>query len=151
MKTTETVLNIVRDPIIELGYELVDVEFKKEHEGFVLTIYIDGPYGVTINDCETVSRAIDPLLDEHDPIAQSYYLSVSSPGLDRPLKAEGDYRRNIGKPVVVKLYAKVDKKKEFIGELMRFEEEGIEIKEKGGTLRYFCFTDIAQVKPHIEF
>ena len=151
MKTTELVTAIVQAPIAALGYELIDVEFKKELEGWVLILFIDHPNGITLDDCETVSRAVDPLLDEHDPIAQSYYLSVSSPGLDRPLKTVRDYQRSLGKPVLVKLYAKVDKKKEFIGVLESFDSNGVTITEKKGGLRTFLTQDIAQVKPHIEF
>ncbi len=105
MKTVEVVQALVQGTVSELGCELIDVEFQKEQTDWVLTIYIDSPGGVLIDDCERVSRAVEPILDEADPIAQSYFLSVSSPGLDRPLKKDRDFERNMGKDIVVKLYA----------------------------------------------
>ncbi|MDL2259020.1 ribosome maturation factor RimP [Eubacteriales bacterium OttesenSCG-928-K08] len=147
----DIVTTLVKKPIEDMGYELIDLEFKKEQSDWVLTIFIDKEGGVTLNDCEAVSRVVDPILDEHDPIEQSYYLSVSSPGLDRPLKTERDFQRNINKPVVVKLYAQVEKKKEFTGELKEFSEQEITIACNDGSLRTFLKKDVAQVKPHIEF
>jgi ribosome maturation factor RimP len=97
----------------ELGYELVDVEFKKENIGWVLTVFIDKQGGVTVDDCETFSRQLDSLLDEKDPIPQAYFLSVSSPGLDRPLKKNSDFARNLGKKIVARCFAPVEGKKEF--------------------------------------
>lgn len=89
MKTTEIVDSLVRGKIAEMGYELDEVEYVKEYGNMVLTLYIDSENGVTIDDCEKVSRAIDPILDENDPIEEAYYLSVSSIGIDRPLKRTG--------------------------------------------------------------
>ena len=88
MKTTEIVDSLVRGKIAEMGYELDEVEYVKEYGNMVLTLYIDSENGVTIDDCEKVSRAIDPILDENDPIEEAYYLSVSSIGIDRPLKKD---------------------------------------------------------------
>ena len=103
MKTTELVQKIVAEPILELGYELVDIEFQKEQSRWVLTLFIDKEGGISLDDCERVSRAVEPLLDDKDPIAQSYFLCVSSPGLDRPLKNESDFKRALGKDVEIKL------------------------------------------------
>ncbi len=94
MKTTETVAALARPAVEELGFTLYDVEFVKEYGNWVLTLYIDRPEGVSIDDCERVSRRVDPILDEADPIGQPYYLSVSSLGLDRPLKKDADFTRN---------------------------------------------------------
>ena len=86
MKTTDVVDSLVRERIKELGFELDEVEYIKEYGSMVLTLYIDSPNGVTLDDCERVSRAVEPVLDENDPIEEAYYLSVSSLGLDRPIK-----------------------------------------------------------------
>ena len=78
MKTTEICENLCRAKIESMGFELCDVEYQKEYGDWVLTFYIDKPEGVTIDECEAVSRAIEPILDEQDPIEQEYVLSVSS-------------------------------------------------------------------------
>lgn len=107
MKTTQTVDDLLRPVVTGMGYELDEVEFQKEQGNWVLTLYIEHQDGrsATIDDCEAVSRAVDPILDEADPIEQAYYLSVSSIGIDRPLKKDRDYQRSLGSPITVKLYA----------------------------------------------
>ena len=105
MKTTELCESLCRPAVEALGFTLCEVEFQKEYGDWVLTFFIDKEGGVTIDDCETVSRALEPVLDEADPIEQAYYLSVSSLGIDRPLKKDADYERNLGKELEVKLYA----------------------------------------------
>jgi len=122
LKTTQRVEELVKGVVETLGFELCDVEFQKEYGSWVLTLYIDRPEGVNIDDCERVSKAVDPILDEADPIEQAYVLSVSSLGLDRPLKKDADFARNLGKRVEIKLYSPLDGKKEFVGELVRFDE-----------------------------
>ena len=84
MKTTEICESLCKEKIESMGFELCDVEYQKEYGDWVLTFYIDKPGGVTIDECETVSRAIEPILDEKDPIESEYVLSVSSLGIDRP-------------------------------------------------------------------
>jgi ribosome maturation factor RimP len=111
-----------------------DFEFAKEYGDWVLTLYIDKEGGVSLNDCERVSRAVDPLLDEADPIEQAYMLSVSSLGLDRPLKKDADFARNIGKRIEIKLFAPKDGKKEFKGELTSYDEAGIVVRTEDGEL-----------------
>ena len=89
-------------PIVEQnGFELVDVEYVKEAGTWYLRGYIDKEGGITVNDCETVSRAFSDRLDENDFIEDSYIMEISSPGLDRPLKKEKDFKRNMGKPVEI--------------------------------------------------
>lgn len=134
MNTAQKVELLLKQPVAELGYELCDVEFIKEYGDWVLTLYIDKEGGVNIDDCERVSRAIDPLLDEADPIEQAYMLSVSSLGLDRPLKKDADFSRNLGKRVEVKLFAPKNGKKEFTGELVAFDENTVTIKLESGEL-----------------
>lgn len=134
MNTAQKVEQLLKAPVEALGFTLCDVEFVKEHGDWVLTLYIDKPDGVTIDDCERVSRAVDPLLDEADPIEQTYFLSVSSLGLDRPLKKDADYERNLGKRVEIKLFAPKDGKKDYVGELIRFDESNVVIRLDKGEL-----------------
>lgn len=127
LKTTDVVDSLVRERIKELGFELDEVEYIKEYGSMVLTLYIDSPNGVTLDDCERVSRAVEPVLDENDPIEEAYYLSVSSIGLDRPIKKDKDFQRNIGNKLQVKLYTPVNKKKELTGTLKGFDDESFTI------------------------
>ena len=117
-------------PIIEnMGFEVVEVEYAKKNDGMNLCFYIDSENGVNIDDCEGVHKAIDEPLDELNPTGDvSYILSVSSCGLDRPLKTDKDLKRNIGKKIEVKLYAPLNKQKLFVGELLNFDEKTIKIK-----------------------
>ena len=119
------------NPIIEnLGYEVVEVEFAKKIDGMNLCFYIDSPNGITIDDCEKVHKLIDAPLDELNPTGDMpYILSVSSCGLDRPIKTDKDLKRNLNKVVDVKLYAPLNKKKAFTGILKDFNEENIVITE----------------------
>ena len=86
LKLTDRIFELTESKVRELGYELYDVEYQKEYDNWVLTLYIDSKDGISLDDCEIVSNAVDPILDEADPIEQAYYLSVSSVGIDRPLK-----------------------------------------------------------------
>ena len=110
----------------EHSYEIVDVEYEKEGPDWYLRIYADKEGGFSINDCVTLSRAIEAVLEEKDPIEDAYILEVSSPGLDRPLKKDKDYFRSFGKLVEIKLY-KVDKEKgldkEFTAVLTAYDAE----------------------------
>ena len=115
-------------PIVELnGFELVDVEYVKEAGNWYLRGYIDKPGGITVNDCETVSRAFSDRLDEDDFIEDSYIMEISSPGLDRPLKKEKDFARSMGKLVEVRTYRPIDKQKEFTGILKEFNKDSFTI------------------------
>lgn len=151
MKATQAVEAIVKKPIEDMGYELYEVEFLKEQGNWVLTVYIDKQGGVDLNDCENVSRMIDPLLDEADPIEQAYYLSVSSVGIDRPIKKDKDFERNIGNIIAVKLYAPLNKKKEYKGTLQSYDADSFTITADGGEEIRFLRKDAASIKPYIEF
>lgn len=107
------------------GFELVDVEYVKEGSNYYLRAYIDKEGGITIDDCEAVSRELSDLLDAEDFIPEAYFMEVSSPGLGRQLKKEKDFVRSIGKDVEVKLYKPIEKKKELEGELLSFDTENI--------------------------
>ena len=118
------------EPIIEdLGYDLVDLEFVKENREYYLRFYIGKAGGISIDDCQKVSEIISDKLDEIDPIENSYYLEVSSPGLDRPLKTDKDLKRNIGMKVEINLYANFQGKKNYIGELNTYSDKYITILE----------------------
>ncbi len=127
----------LKGAIEEMGFELVDVEYVKEGGGMSLIFTIDSDNGVTVDDCEIVSKKIDPLLDEINPTDdQSYTLVVSSPGLDRPLKTDRDLKRNLGKEVELTLFAKQNGKKKFEGILDNFDEKNVVIKIGEETLSF---------------
>lgn len=132
------------------GFELVDVEYVKEAGNWYLRGYIDKPGGITVNDCETVSRAFSDRLDEDDFIEDSYIMEISSPGLDRPLKKEKDFARSIGKLVEIRTYRPIEKQKEFCGELTAYDNNSVTIDEEG-TPRTFDKKDIALVRLAIDF
>lgn len=132
------------------GFELVDVEYVKEGSNWYLRAYIDKPGGITIDDCEMVSRALSDLLDKEDFISEAYILEVSSPGLLRPLKKEKDFKRNLEKEVEIRTFKMVDKKKEFVGKLTGFDKDTVTILEDGEE-RVFHRTEIALIRPYIEF
>ena len=144
---TETLL----EPIItRLGFELVDVEYVKEGGQWYLRAYIDKPGGITVDDCEAVSREFSDILDEKDYIEDSYIMEISSPGLDRPLKKEKDFARSIGKLVEIRTYRPIEKQKEFCGELTAYDNNSVTIDEEG-TPRTFDKKDIALVRLAIDF
>lgn len=151
MKTTDIIDSLVREKIAQLGFELDEVEYAKEYGSMVLTLYIESPNGVTLDDCEKVSRAVEPILDENDPIEEAYYLSVSSIGIDRPLKKDKDFLRNMGNKLQIKLYAPINKKKELIGVLKAYNEDEFTIEvEKMGQFT-IKRKDAALIRPWIDF
>lgn len=109
----------------EHGFELVDVEYVREGTNWYLRAYIDKEGGISVDDCELISRQAEPILDEQDIVSGAYILEVSSPGLTRPLKKDRDYERNLGKPVEVRTFRPVDGDKEFIGDLLRYDKDTI--------------------------
>ena len=150
-KIADAAEQVVR-PIVEAnGMELVEVEFKKLYGTPTLTVYIDKPGGVSLDDCELIHRAIDGPMDELDPTEGApYNLNVSSPGLDRPLKTFNDYKRKLGEKVEVSLYAPVEGKKKYIAVLDEATEEEITLKEGEKTIK-IQLKQIAAAKPYIEF
>lgn len=130
MSVVSTVTEMVTPIVKSLGLELWDVEFKKEGSEYFLRIYIDREGGVGINDCEAVSRAIDPLLDEADPIEQSYNLEVSSAGLVRELRKTGHIKKFIGYTAEVSLYKpvpEISKSKRFSAVIKDADDETLSI------------------------
>lgn len=138
-------------PIVEKhGFELVDVEYVKEGTSWYLRAYIDKEGGIFVNDCEVVHRELSDIMDELDFVEDSYILEVSSPGLGRPLKKEKDYIRNMGKDVEIRTFKKIDKRKEFIGELVAYDENTVTIVEDKEEL-VFNRADIALIRQAIDF
>ncbi len=130
-KVTDIVENLA-EPVADLCcVEVVDVEFVKEGAGWFLRIYIDAPGGITLDHCERFSKEIDMVLDEKDPIKQSYHLEVSSPGLERPIKKEKDFLRFTGSVIKVKTFAPINKQKNFTGTIKGIEA-GVLILEVDG-------------------
>lgn len=148
-RIVDIVEELIQPYIIEIGLELVDVEFLKEGQDWYLRVYIDNVNGVALNDCQMVSEYISGKLDELDPIEQSYFLEVSSPGLDRPFKSEKDYIRNLGKLVEISLYQGIENNKSYIGELVNLEPNSITIKNENSEIIVIEKNNIAKAKPAI--
>ena len=134
-------------PIVEAqGFELVDVEYVKEAGSWYLRAYIDKEGGITVDDCEIVSRAFEARLDEADFIEDSYILEVSSPGLGRPLKKEKDYRRSMGKELELRTFRPIDGKKEFYGILRAYDDNSVTIEMEDGLDKTFSRADLALIR-----
>ncbi len=145
---TEQLLEPVVD---ELGFELVDVEYVKEGGTWYLRAYIDKPGGITVDDCEAVSRRFSDILDEKDYIEDSYVFEVSSPGLGRPLKKEKDFARSIGEEVEIRTYRAVDRQKEFVGILKRYDDETVTIAYEDDSEQTFDRSEIALIRLALDF
>lgn len=138
-------------PIMEEhDFELVDVEYVKEGSSWYLRAYIDKAGGITIDDCELVSRALSDLLDKEDFIETAYILEVSSPGLLRPIKKDKDFERNMGKNVEVRCFKMIDKQKEFTGTLLTYDTDSVTIKTSEKEMK-FARKEIALIRPAIDF
>lgn len=115
----------------EMGLELWDVRFEKEGSGWFLRYFIDKEGKVGIDDCEAFSRKIDPILDKEDPIDKSYCLEVSSPGVERELKKPEHFQKYLGSKVTIRLIRAMDNKKEFVGELISYNDNVITVNIDG--------------------
>lgn len=147
-KQTEELL----EPIVTgYGFELVDVEYVKEAGNWYLRAYIDKPGGITVDDCEAVSRRFSDVLDEKDYIEDSYIFEVSSPGLGRPLKKEKDFVRSIGKEVEVRTYRAINRQKEFTGILREFDQNTVTITYEDGNVQVFEKNEIALIRLALDF
>ncbi|WKY46560.1 ribosome maturation factor RimP [Eubacteriaceae bacterium ES3] len=134
-QSKEEYLEELLEPIVtEAGYQLYDLTFEKKGKDWVLVLYIDAEQLISLNDCETVSRIVSDFLDEKDPIEQSYFLEVSSPGLDRTIKKEKHYLSNIDKRISVNLFAPINGKKEMSGLLKKYQPDTITILLDDGEL-----------------
>ena len=149
-KVTEIVAKLAEPVVAEAGCELWDVEYVREAGTWFLRLYLDKEGGVDISDCEAISRAMDPILDEKDPIAESYTFEVSSAGLERPLKRPSDFERFMGSAVTVKLYRPRNGLKEIPGVLRGYEEGRITV-EAGKETITFEKSEVALVRLRVEF
>jgi len=150
VKITEQVAQFAQ-PVVEAnGCTLWDVEYVREGSERFLRLYIDKDGGVDIDDCEKIHRAVDPILDEKDPIAESYHFEVCSAGLERALKRPEDFTRFMDSPILIKLYRPRNGLKE-IPAVLRGYEDGRITAEAGKELLTFEKSEVALVRLRVEF
>lgn len=134
-------------PILDrMNFELVDVEYVKEGAEWYLRAYIDKEGGITVNDCEAVSREMNEILDREDYVEGPYIFEVSSPGLDRPLRSERDFARSVGKAVEIRTYRPIGGSKEFSGILSSYDGDSVTIRGEEGEEATFPRADIALIR-----
>ena len=150
MKITEIVAGFARPVVEQHGCTLWDEEYVREGSDYFLRLYIDKVGGVDITDCEAISRAVDPILDERDPIAESYHFEVCSAGLERSLKRPGDFEQFMGSPIMIKLYRPRNGLKEIPG-ILRGYEDGKVTAECGKETITFEKSEVALVRLRVEF
>ena len=149
-RVEEAVEKIAEEILANTDYELVDVEYVKEGGNFYLRAYVDKPGGITVEDCETVSREFSDKLDEADFIDEAYIMEVSSPGLGRPLKKEKDFKRSMGEEVEIRTYRPINREKEFYGVLTAYDENSVTIDCEGEE-KIFQKADIALIRLAFDF
>ena len=147
----ETVRELIAPVAEELQLLLWDVEFVKEGARRILRVTIDSDEGITIEDCERMHRAIDPVLDEADPIETAYDLEVSSPGIERELRTEAHIFASLGEVVELRFFAPVDGQKTLQGVLADFVDGQLTLEVEEGVLRTFSKTAIAKISTVFEF
>ena len=150
MKVTDQVTAFAQPVVESFGCRLWDVEYVREGSERYLRVFIDKDGGVDIEDCEKIHRALDPILDEKDPIAESYHFEVSSAGLERALKRPGDFEQFMGSPVLVKLYRPRNGLKEIPGTLRGYEDGKVTV-EAGKETITFEKSQVALVRLRVEF
>ena len=126
----EKVENLLKPKIEKLGYEIYDVQYAKEGKDYFLRIFIDNEKGIDLNDCERVNNEINDILDEADYIKEQYFLEVSSPGIERVLRKDEHLKNAIGKEIEINLFKPLDGKKDYIGNLVSFDDINITITEE---------------------
>ena len=157
MKKTGGVVGAVKkiaEPLAEeLGYILWDVEYEKQGADMYLRITIDSEEGITLDDCEKMHRAIDPLLDEYDPIEDAYHLEISSPGIERDLKNDMQINACVDWDVEVRLYAPIDGAKSFTGVLKGLDDDGniLVACDPNGDIRTFVRASVAALRTRYNF
>lgn len=149
--TAQVAERLVKPVIERLGLILWDTRFEKEGGGWYLRYFIDKEGGVNIGDCEAVSRAVEKLLDEADPIEQSYVLEVSSPGIERELKKDRHFERYIGSEVCVRLIRAVGGKREYTGRLLSHTGGEIRISTPDGAEMSFPKTGTSSVRLRADY
>ena len=140
----ETVKEAILPTVTELGYRIWDVTYQKVGADYHLEITIDSDEGINIDDCEKVHRAIDPILDEIDPIEDFYYLEVSSPGIERELRTDEHISLSIGEKVELKLFVAKDGRKSLVGILSDFDGERVTVNAEGTDV-VFAKSEIAKM------
>ena len=150
MKVTDQVTAFAQPVVESCGCSLWDVEYVREGSERYLRLYIDKEGGVDITDCEAIHRAVDPILDEKDPIAESYHFEVCSAGIERSLKRERDFIQFMGSPILVKLYRPRNGLKEIPG-ILRGYENGAVTVEAGKETITFTKSEVALVRLRVEF
>lgn len=140
---------LVDDIIQDTELELIDVEYVKERDWY-LRVYLDKPNGIEVEDCQSVSEQLEAKLDDLDPIKESYYLEISSPGLDRPLKKERDFERHIGDKVEVHTFAPLNGSKLVVGTLMGVDEGDIHLDVEGTEISV-PREKTSQIRLHLDF
>lgn len=143
------VMDLALPVVEEAGLELWDVEYVTEGGQRYLRLYLDGPDGVDLEACERVSRAMDPILDEEDPVPDSYIFEVGSAGCERQLKRPSDFERFMGSHVEVKLYSAVDGAKQWVGTLVGYEDGDVTVD--AGWEHRFTKKQVASVRLRVEF
>lgn len=149
--TVDTARRIIQPVLDQMGLELWDTRFEKEGSSWFLRYFIDKEGGVTIQDCENVSRAVERLLDEADPISQSYILEISSPGIERKLIRDEHYARYIGHDVLVRLIRPVQGMRDFVGALTAKNGDDITIRLDEDTEMTFRKSEAAFVRLYVDF
>lgn len=151
-ESKQKILDLCKSAIENLGYELVEVNQGKQYGSPFITFVIDTDKegGISLDDCELVSKTIDPLLDQTDCFGDAFNLNVSSPGLDRPLKLERDFVKNKNKKIELNFYAPIDGKKKIEGKLLSWDDETVTVSV-GSKERTFNKKEISIIKPVIEF
>ena len=146
----QAVTELLEPVFREESIELVDVEYEKTGKIWTLRVFIDKNQGVTVGDCQKLSREIEDLIEVHELISVPYVLEVSSPGLDRLLKKERDFLRNKGKRIQIKTFSPINNKKQFSGTIKNFMNETLFLEDTSGILE-IQLDKIAQAKLIIEF
>ena len=150
LKVTDQVTEFAKPIVEQHGCKLWDVEYVREGSERFLRLYIDKEGGVSINDCEAIARAVDPILDEKDPIAESYHFEVCSAGLERALKRPSDFEQFMGSPILIKLYRPRNGLKEIAG-ILRGYEDGRITAEAGKETITFEKSEVALCRLRVEF
>ncbi|MCT4507958.1 MAG: ribosome maturation factor RimP [Tepidibacter sp.] len=151
-RSVESTIEEIVLPIVEKNnFELIDVEYVKEAGHYYLRVYIDKEGGIGLNDCKMVSEELSELLDEKDPIKENYFLEVSSPGIDRPLKKDKDFDRYKGRDVELKLYKAINGQKQFEGKLEGLFEGIIKIKTDKDEILEFNKKEVSIIRLSVKF
>ena len=135
------------------GDELVDVELKRQRDGAIVRLYLDRPGGISLDELTAVSEEVSAVLDVEDPIASAYTLEVSSPGLDRPLESEADFRRSLGQLARLSSYEPIDGRRHWVGRLLAVDDGQVSLRleKEGGAEALVPFAKIAHARLEVEF